>query len=469
MLKPFIILLLIFKIFSNITFAHKRDIQYKLDIFDINKEYEPECNKLDKDCYSLEDLVKRALLLSTESREEIQLLYQARAAVKIKMGQILPQISPVTAITAAVDSSASVDTALPFVGFLFPNRWFDYKATRRLREAQKYTMHTMLANRAQVVTDLYYDIQRQIWSIRILEFYIHEINNLIDFLKSKRAHGKNKASKEDIAVLENIKGKLLFDQAFLDSLSASLPQLASAIGLEPDFDWYNLKIQSQAIGTLIHEEKKKYQDFWPQATHRSTEIKSAEFIIQAAKNNKKIPFFDFLDPSSQNNLNLGYIARIKSAKSKVEVHNIYLMRTRMQLSNAIQNALNTYNDAIQAFSGVARGITKLEEIRVGVEKHINNTNYPFDINRVTRYFKYSKTQALSYIAAYFYFLGAKADLNRYTWEGKIYDLVQHYILVELPTIQKEARKAQSIRNSLKYKLHKKKHPYAGDTKIPTTL
>lgn len=447
-------LMRLIKILLICLFSSQNILAYKLNIFDLHKNYPSPCENSPKECFTLENLIKRSLEFSTEVREEVQLVYQADATTKIKLGQILPQADPLTAVTAGIDASASVDNITPLLGILFINRWFDWKASRRLRHAEQEILNTILANRAQTVQSLYFDIHKQTWSIRILEFYIREIDNLIIFLKSQ-----NRNTLEAIAVLENIKGKLIYDRAYVDALSATYPQLASAVGLAPNFDWSDLKIDAHSVASLSHEKTKEYKDFWPKAQARSTEIKSAEYFLQAGIKNKKIPYFDFFDPATPISLDMGYVSRIKSAQSNVEVLNIRLLRTQMQLSNAIHNALNNYNDAVLSFSGIENALHNLEDIKISAEENINNTEVPLDINKINRYLRYSKITALSYVASYFNFLSAQADLNRYTWDGKIYEMVKNFITVELPTIQKEAKKQLRFRRSLRWQrfAHPKSH------------
>lgn len=424
---------------------------HELKIFDLNKSYNKECIS-NKKCYKIQELVKTSLHSSIDSREEVLRLYQARAAVKIKLGQILPQLDLDKTLSAAVDLSASIDTGLPFVGFLFPNRWFDWKSSRILKKAETEVLHTVLVNRAQAILGYTYDIQMQKWSIRILEFYIQEINNLINYLSTYRQSGPYKVTQEDLAVLENMKAKFIFSRAYIDALSAVLPQLATALGLDPNFDWSSLMIEDHDFKSIKKEQRREYQEFWPEALKQSTEIKNIKYLVEAAKANKKSNYFDFLDPDSSINCGYGFGPRINTARSNVAIIELQLQRTTMQLSNAIQNALNNYNDAIDSFPGLENGLMRLDTIRAGVQEHINNTNTALDINRIVRHFKYAKGQALLYVSSYFTFRAAEADLNRYTWSGGIYNIVRDYINYELPSVLEEARKAQSFRYALKRKI-----------------
>jgi hypothetical protein len=127
----------------------------------------------------------------------------------------------------------------------------------------------------------------------------------------------------------------------------------------------------------------------------------------------------------------------------------------MQISNAIHNALNNYNDSVNTFSALEDALFALEPIRSALERHINNADVPFDILKVIRYFHYAKEQAMRYIQSYFIFKEAEADLNRYTWDSELYNKVREYQNFKVPQFLKEAKKSLSFRQAFKNKIHKK--------------
>lgn len=437
--------------FSIFVFAERHQIK----LFELDKEYPSPCDDPTNPCYTMEDLVKQALERGLDSLEKIQLLYQARKDVKVKMGELLPQINPLSIATAAMDRNISIDTVIPLVGFLFPSRWYEWKASRHLAEAELESVGSVFADRTQAVQHLYFDIQMQIWSIRILEFYIKEIEELIEFVKEQQRTGIRQVTDADIGILENLKGKLIYDRAFIDALSAALPQLATAIGLSPNFDWSHLKIEPHNFDSLNHINRREYQEFWPDALARSTEVKNVEYLIEATKDNKRGVYFDFFDPGSGNELGFGYGSRIKISRSKVEVLRLALRRTKMQLSNLIQNSLNNYNDAVGSFPGIENGLKYLDSISEAIEDHVNDTSVPLDITRIVRHFKYAEGQAIRYTYSYFTFRIAEADLNRYTWRGKFYDIAHEYRIFKVPEFLEKIKKANSFRQRFRKNVRRK--------------
>lgn len=418
---------------------------HPIKLFDFYSHAPTDC-QTDKDpCYDIQDLISQALQNGLESREKVIELFQYKQNVKNKRGMILPQINIVQTAVAALDKSPTIESTIPLVGFIFPNRWFDYSKAKRLKEAEEESLITLFANRALEIQRLYFYAQSQIWTIKIYKFYIKELNRLIDFLKNH----KKTISDEDIAILQNIRGEFIYKLSFTDALSSVLPSLATAIGLSPHKDWAKLKIKPYSITTMSHEQKRDYLDFWPQAFVHSTELKGIKFLIKAAKYNKKSIFYDIIDPASGNEIGFSYGPRIKIARSEIKKINIFEKRTQMQLSNALQNALNNYNDSIDSFAGIEIALDALEHMRQAVEKDINDPSRPLDINRIDRYFWHALGRATDFISSFFIFHVSKAELERYTWEGEAYELVQQSRTTLLPQLLDDIKKELSFRQSAK--------------------
>lgn len=451
MTRLYVVILLV-TIFSSFISA-----SHQLDLFNFGS-YSPKCEK--NKGHSVAELIRQSLRFSIESRTELQNLYQARAAIRVSMGQILPQLDPSSALAAGIDLSASIDTILPLVGSIFPNRWYTFKASYILRKAEKFIAHSVLADRAQVIQDIYYNIQTQIWSIRVLKFYENQIGELIHYLTATR---KYKNLKRDLALLENMKAKISYDRAFIDALSASLPQLATEVGLNPSVDWAHLALEECDIASLKKEIPGKYFDYWPQALERSPEVKYAFQLIRAARATKFATYLDILDLGNGSTINFGTFSMYKSERSNVQICELGLKQAEMQLSNSIQNALNNYNDAIEAIPPMEDAVVKLEDIRRTITKNINDKKSVIDINNILWYFEYAEGQALRLVTGYFSFKIAQADLDRYTWNGPIYKMVQDYIDFELPQRLIEIRRANSVPFHLAQRLKIDKYFYKNYT------
>lgn len=449
------------------SFVNASNQKINLKIFDFNEDYSSERNKKAK-YYTFEDLILRSLEFGLDCQEKTQMVFQAKRAVKVKLSNILPQINLISIADSALNRSLSVETFVPFVGFLFPGRWYDWQAAKYLRQAEGESLAALFADKAQVVQNLYFNIELQLWSIRVLKFYVNEINNIIDLLKKQRKVSSRRVSAADIAVLQNIKGKLGYDLAFTDSLSSLLPQLATALGNKPDFDWATLEVEPHKIQSVKGLTKRKYSEFWYDALTKAPEIKNIQFLILASKKNRKKFYFDFLDPDSGNNLGFGYGSSIKMSRSSTGILEVQLERSKMSLSNAIQDALNNYNDSVDSFPGIILGLKQLEHIRADVESHLNDKKVALDINKIIRFFDYSVGQALRYVGSYFVLRSAEANLNRYTWNGKVYRIVNEYIYDKVPGFLIDIKKMYSNKRTIMHKvlrIHGPQMPLMRDTSL----
>lgn len=409
--------------------------------------------------YNVDDLIKSALEFGMDSRQAIQILFQVRSAARIKLGDLLPQINASSLAFAAATStpmaSLGSDSIFPLIGFLFPSRWYDYKSAKKLKKAEEATVGTLFADTAQTIQHIYFDIQRQIWSIHILEFYTHQVEAVIQILDHQYVGNTKRASEEDLAILENIRAQFASSRAFIDALSSVLPRLASAIGLNPHKDWKDLKVESHQIEPLTgHIFARQYNEFFDTALVKSTELKNVDYLIESAKKLKKGTYWDFFDPASGNALGFGYTHRIKVASSSVEFLKLQHLRTKMQISNAIHDALNNYNDAVVAIPAIEKGLSKLPAIGKAVEAHINDLTVPLDINKLIRYFNYAQGQALLHINNYFIFKDAEADLNRYTWNGRVYDRVTEYKDKKIHQFVEKVKNSHSLMRAFKRQLDK---------------
>jgi hypothetical protein len=407
---------------------------FHINLFDFDQPTIP--GHVNNKARSLEELAYQALESSLDSREKVQLVYQAYANSRAKLGDILPQIDVGSIITSSVDKAFSSETALPFVGFLFPNRWFDWKTLKILKQAEQENLATIYANKMLIMQNIYFDIQRQIWSIELLNFYINQITNLLDFITRN-----NNAPVEDLAILKNRRSTMIYQRAYIDALSSSLPLLATEIGLDPNHDWADLKIKYPRLTSIKNKEKYHYDDFWSNATLRSTELNNVGLILKAAESHKKSVLWDFFDPATSCTFGYGYVQRVKIASSSIDIIQIQVKRTQMQLSNAIQDALNNYNDSIDAYGAIDESLAELQKLALNLEEQLNDPERSLDITKIERFYKYATGQGLRFINLYFALHSSEANLLRYSWEGRLYAMTRNYIDTRLPQLLNATKKS----------------------------
>ncbi len=404
--------------------------------FDFDQKFPSPCDLAP--CHDIKSLIKHGLGFSYDTREAIELLFQARTTALQKLGHILPHINLGSAVSMGVDKN-KLDFISSFVGFLFPNRWLDWRKDRQEAASELESYKTLLANRANAIQAVYLSIQTQVWNIRIIQHYLQEMAHIINFLQEQKDTRTRHIDDDDISVLQNLIAKLKYDLAFQDNLSATFPELAQAIGLEIKPSDNEMPLKPTRIKSLKSIPLAVESRYVTQALLKSTELKGLDHMIAAAKSGKKSNYFEFFDPATDSELGYGYGQRIKIANSSIKVIEIQKERTKSEISLLIFRTINNYNDALAACNAADDGLAVLEKMRVAIDENLKRTDIPFDINKAVRYFDIAAGAAIRYSTSYFLFKISEAALHRSTWEGSIYKIVQNYIDLNIEKNYQQAK------------------------------
>lgn len=434
--------------------------------------------------WTLTELVKESIERGLDTREKLLDFYLARKVNHAEGMHLLPELNVIATIGAGMERAATLESIVPLVGFLLPSRWFNFHSTRHLKKAEKEGLITVMANSAKNIQMLYLDILRQTWLITIAEFYCNKIDELVDFFQQERQRGIRRLNDDDLAVLENIKGKILYDRAFVDALSASYPKLATAIGRSPKLDWSTMHIEPLPMPLLFEGQKKKYSEYVTTAFQRSSELRIIDELILAAKHHKRGVYFDPIDPDSGNNVGLAIAPRIKICRANIALLVNRRLKTEMEIGNAIQDEINNYNDAVESLPALNLSLKSLFIMKEGMQRQINDPNATIDFNELVRLINYAKGAAVRYVNAYFTLVRADAALDRLVWRGEVYNIVNDYRFYEIPNLMKKIRRELSWRGTIKNKLKRahfrlmrlKQHlqcnhppsPAANETQTPST-
>lgn len=428
---------------------------FELGLFDFEAENAAVLDDAENfETYSINRLVKEALEFGIESQEHMQILFRAGEELKIQIGHVLPQINVLGTAEAAVSQHIAIHTVLPLVGFLFPNRWFTLKGTRLIQRSAEVNIGSVFANQVQEIEHLYYEIQTQVWSLRVMDFYIHQLDRTLAFMEDNIRHGSTRFSAEHMSVLINRRANLKYRRAFMDSLAASYPEMASLIGLSPDHDWSTeLKLEPLEVN-FDDKPKRKYSDFYDDAVARSTEIKSLELLIEAAKRDIRTTYVDVLDPHTGHDIGYGYRSRIKIARSEIASLRLGIQDKKLQISNAIQRALNYYTESTVSLKYLREGLANLEHTRTEAERQLIGHDTPFEFPVVDRFFQIAENQTLNIIYAYFVYRTAVADFDRLIWAGENYQTVNEYQNTKIPEFLKSIKREHSFKHRAKRQLER---------------
>lgn len=431
--------------------SHKNDGKSTKQNYTLGKFNFHEANNLvndeigDPSAWTVSGLIKHALEFGLESEKNMQELFAAKQEAQKEFGHIFPQINALATLEAG-SGHVSVEAVLPFFGFIFPNRWFSFFAAGSGLKATEENLATLFANTVQEIEHLYYDIQLQKWSLRVMDFYLTEYEKVIELIENKIASGSQKFTSEHLSIFKIQYNELTHKRAFLDSLAAALPHMATILGLDSRVDWADLKIHPTMID-LDDQPKRYYNEFYSKAVANSSEIRTLRHMIKAAKRTMRANYFTFLDPHSGRDLGLHYLAHIKIARSKITSLEIDIGLQKNKISSALQESLNKYTEATKSTHYLRRSLlNELENLRLKAEEQLidEDEHKHFDVVTVTRYFDEAKKQALNFIYSYFVYRTAVADFNRYTREGEYYQLVENYRNL-VPAFLKKIEREHSFR------------------------
>lgn len=429
-------------------------VPHTLKLFNFHASFPSECDQENIHCYTVEEIVKNAIENSPSARQQVYTLFQARQQVKVQVGQLLPQINLSNIIDNAISSAFSLDSIVPLVGFLFPGRWFNFGASKNLRDAEAESLNALYGNLALHIQLLNYNIQSQIWNMRIYEHYSNQIKALIDYFEDQQSPGYGRASKEEIALLENELSVVVFSLGFANNLSAYYPQLAYAMGYDPNLDWGEMHLMPEPVVSLSKAKIPVYEKLWSKVLERSPEVRNIEFLIEAAKNNKNASYYNFIDPASGTNLNVGFGPTVKINRAAIKNLKEQLKGTRQELSTTIQTNINYMQQSLTSIPSIEHAFVSLENIRSDVERHINNRKEKLNIQKIIRYFVYSRNQAINYVVSFFNYKNAEATLNRYTWTDVIYEKVLQIEADKLSIYLSQVNEETSLRGTLSRKMAK---------------
>ena len=429
-------------------------------IFNFNTPYPSPCSDPQKKCYSIKDMVAASLLVNYESRQAVERLFQLKASKKMAMGSILPHVNFNTAYNDYLQFNpvaSALDITSNLVGFLFPNRWLNWKASKMLVNAEIESMKTLYAERALLILSTYYYLQQQIWQIRVHTHYIDQTQGLIHLLHYQHDHGLRNVALADFGLLENIKGRQMYALAFINNLTATYPIIAYSMGMDYRADWTEIAVEPSTLTPTHDIPLGLPHTYYRPAEERSTEIANIRELLKASHLNKSSNYFDIFDPNSGNDLGAGYGQRIKVAKASIKIFEIQLAKTKAQIIVSVNNYLNNYNDALVALHTLEEVLPSLEDIKQAVAANVNNTAEKFDIMLFARYMDAAYWGHVDYVGAFYMFKSNEAGLARQTWDGPYFQMVLDYAYNELPEVYQIVKKS----HSLKFKLFNKLKRFLG--------
>ena len=327
--------------------------------------------------YTLDELMGRAKFLNYSVSQEAEKVYQSKLKMSEARGNLLPKVS-IRSIIGVAGSFAGalggdylsvVGDALPFI---FPNNWFQWKASKVLFQAERMSFASLRGNEMSAVEGLYYQIYRDQAVLALLD-------QQVEWMKATQAHlvieeqagtlptGSAEYFGTSITLLER-------DRITLSTLIKNeYAQLDHAVALPPLNGISELKPIN--FPSLEKIQPLQAQDFYKDAQAHSYELKTLKHLLDASRFQTKEVWFKWLDPSGDGSLGFGTASSFRIAQSKEEEVRKKITETGSLIELKSAQIASEYNAALKSYANALEGISvtqkQLEWLRL---RHISGDN-----------------------------------------------------------------------------------------------
>jgi len=377
---------------------------------------------LDKNrIYSIDELTGRAKYINYSVAQEAERVFQAKLNIGVARGNLLPKLNLKSLVGIFTgDYLSAVGTVLPF---LFPSNWFNWKISKELYQAQKNSFASLRGNEMNTVEGLYYLILRDQIVLERLKKHIDWMKQTQEGLRREEAVGTVPGGAADyfgtsVALLERDRinfETLIRTQYGQLSQATALPPIQGIAGLVP-----------VAFPPLDNIQPIDPADFYKDAQNKSYEVKSLNFLLQAAKYAKSEIYFSFFDMEGTNGIGFGTPYQIKVAKSQ---QNEIKKKTDETLSLIeLKSSLVTmeYNQALESYRLATSSLKSTEKrLKWVIDRHLQGDG-TIDENEFVDQIIDLQYKIMSFAAdqatSIQVWLMAKAKINRLLLAGYYSDL-----------------------------------------------
>ena len=316
--------------------------------------------------YSLDELTGRAKYINYSVSQEAERVFQAKLNIGVARGNLLPRLNLKSLVGIFTgDYLSAVGTVLPF---LFPSNWFNWKISKELYQAQRNSFASLRGNEMNSVEGLFYLILRDQIVLERLKKHIAWMKQTQEGLRREEAVGTVPEGAADyfgtsIALMErdriNFETLVRIQYGQL-AQGTALPPIEGIAGLVP-----------VVFPPLDNEKPIDPADFYKDAQDKSYEVKSLNFLLQAAKYAKQEIYFSFFDMEGNNGIGFGTPYQIRVAKSQ---QNEIKKKTDETLSLIeLKSSLVTteYNQALESYRVATSSLRSTEKrLKWIIDRHL---------------------------------------------------------------------------------------------------
>ena len=298
--------------------------------------------------YSLEELRKRAIEQSFDSRAEFERVLQARLAARGAYLNLAPHFTLNTILGFLTFSWMSIiKSAGDLAPFLLPTRWFRIREAKFQSQADYKGWLVMRADAGCLTEGLMYSVLRDRKSVTVLGQTRAQTVKLRDEIKLREELGIERpdASLVLSAVIGSVDNALLM---LNEGIRAEMSATAQAAGfMNPDAI---SEIKAPETLTIVGAQKLDKEPLKIPVIAKSLELQQMDSLINVAQVNRRERYFSWMDPSGgEGALGFGFFDYLRVGQSKVR--ELFDRRAELQstLLQKLSNSVGEINMAVDLY------------------------------------------------------------------------------------------------------------------------
>lgn len=388
---------------------------------DINILYPASQTNCDfKECFKVQDVMDKAGRLSFETQEGLLDLFQARQTVKVRTGQLLPSFN------LRIANPVEIFEYIPnLVGFLFPSNWFRQKESKLHAYAQIHSFASLVANQRSMAAGMYFTSHQEVSIRDVLNSHKKFTSTLISLMKDRYEQGEIALEDlEEVKAFHNkLSTELVLQKNYIKDINTEIIYL-----MADDSQFLEIGPLKVSLPDLRSETRINPEDFLEDSLKVSPELKTIDYLIEAARFSRKARAYDFLTPDSgtENAFGFGYFANLRIGQAEVEKLRIKKKAYALNIKRSLAKIASQMNSSIEVYELALATQESLKYILTSLMDDFR-INSKIDINRFLMLAEENIANQQTILLAQHNFIQAKLQLERLLFETDDYKKIYENI------------------------------------------
>lgn len=245
---------------------------------------------------TLEDVVTKVSTQNFEVLENALKVYQAKEAIQVARGNLLPKLNIWKYATLPFDPKAALGLIEDIAPFLVPSNWWRLSEQKLLFVAEKEAYRALWANEVMTAKALYIHYQMDSTLLGFINKQTEKLKGFHTIIRSREILGALPAGSS-----KEIEVRLLGLQEDKRALEVLLNEERSTLSYLMGFEEsIKLEFVQVTLPEFTNLEPLEFDDFEFRVVDSSPEIREYDQLVKVAKYLKKEAAFSFLGASSTN-------------------------------------------------------------------------------------------------------------------------------------------------------------------------